>query len=194
MEEHEDQEEETQNREEEEIQRETLPTGIPSSSVLRAVRKLSLRRHGRVLKKRILSRSHNVEVDESQEESLAEKEEEEILVENPTKKDVPEEKEEEEEERKATFRGLCPLSQDDYLGFSLNSADLTHDLAELSFHLARDFTHENIWRLISSVTQSVDSLNTAQNFNVCVFNVTVSRGRGHAANKLTREDVRKRSI
>ncbi|KAL6257807.1 hypothetical protein P5V15_011394 [Pogonomyrmex californicus] len=44
------------------------------------------------------------------------------------------------------------------------------------------------------VAQSAGGLDIAQNFNVRVFNVTASRGRGRVSNKLTPKDVAKRSI
>ncbi|KAL6265759.1 hypothetical protein P5V15_002570 [Pogonomyrmex californicus] len=82
----------------------------------------------------------------------------------------------------------------DYVGFSFDSEDLTHDPAGLSFRPARDLTREGIWRLVSSVAQSSGGHDIAQNFNVRVFNVAAPRGRGRISNKLIREDVAKRSI
>ncbi|XP_011639247.1 ubiquitin carboxyl-terminal hydrolase 34-like [Pogonomyrmex barbatus] len=82
----------------------------------------------------------------------------------------------------------------DYVGFTFDSADLTHGSAELSFRPACDLTREDIWRLVSSVAQSAGGLDIARDFNVRVFNVAIPRDRGCVSNKLTREDVVKRSI
>ncbi|KYN29114.1 hypothetical protein ALC57_01456, partial [Trachymyrmex cornetzi] len=82
----------------------------------------------------------------------------------------------------------------DYVGLSFDSPNLTHGPAGLSFRPVRDLTSEDIWRLVSSVAQSAGGLDIAENFDVRVFNVAAPAGRGGRANRLTREDVAKRSI
>jgi len=77
---------------------------------------------------------------------------------------------------------------------SLDSVDLPQGPAGLSFRPVRDLTHEDIWRLVNSLTQSSGGLDIAQNFNIRVFNVAALRGCGGISNKLTRENVAKRSI
>jgi len=82
----------------------------------------------------------------------------------------------------------------DYVGLSFDSADLAHGPAGLSFRPARDLTPEDIWGLVSSVAQSAGGIDIAKNFIVRVFNVAAPAGRGGVSNRLTREDVAKRSI
>ncbi|KYN27565.1 hypothetical protein ALC57_03024 [Trachymyrmex cornetzi] len=79
-------------------------------------------------------------------------------------------------------------------GLSFDSPNLTHGPAGLSFRPVRDLTSEDIWRLVSSVAQSAGGLDIAEIFDVSVFNVAAPAGRGGRANRLTREDVAKRSI
>ncbi|KAL6417099.1 hypothetical protein ACFW04_012980 [Cataglyphis niger] len=80
----------------------------------------------------------------------------------------------------------------DYVGLTFHSANLAHGPAGISFRPARDLTYEDIWRVVSSIAQSAGSLDIAVRFDIRVFNVSVSSGRGRV--KLTREDVAKRSI
>ncbi|KYN19310.1 hypothetical protein ALC57_08361, partial [Trachymyrmex cornetzi] len=58
----------------------------------------------------------------------------------------------------------------------------------------RDLTHEDIWGLVSSLAQSAGGIDIAENFTVCVFRVALPTGRGRQSNRLTHEDVAKRSI
>jgi len=62
----------------------------------------------------------------------------------------------------------------------------------ISFRPARDLSHEDIWRLVSSLAQSAGGLDIADQFNIRVYNVSMPLGRGRVA--LTCEDVAKRSI
>jgi len=71
-------------------------------------------------------------------------------------------------------------------------ADLARGPASLSFRSARDLTHEDIWQLMSSLAQSAGGFDIAENFIIRVFKVPIDRGR--QSNRLTREDVAKRSI
>lgn len=87
---------------------------------------------------------------------------------------------------------LHNAGEDDYVGLSFNSANLTQGPAGLSFRPARDLTYEDIWRLVSSVAQSAGGLDIAQNFSVSIFNVEAPRGCG--SHILMSEHVRKRSI
>ncbi|XP_011859145.1 PREDICTED: uncharacterized protein LOC105556661 [Vollenhovia emeryi] len=89
-----------------------------------------------------------------------------------------------------TIRSSAPS---DYVGLTFDSVDLTHGPAGLSFRPVRDLTHEDIWGLVSSIAQSAAGLDIAESFIVRVFNVAAPTGRGGVSNKLTREDVAKRS-
>jgi len=86
----------------------------------------------------------------------------------------------------------CELT--DYVGLSFNSSDLAHGPAGLSFRPARDLTPEVIWGLVSAIAQSAGGIDIAKNFIVRVFNVTAPAGLCGVSNRLTREDVAKRSI
>ncbi|KYQ50576.1 hypothetical protein ALC60_10334 [Trachymyrmex zeteki] len=90
----------------------------------------------------------------------------------------------------------------DFVGLSFESADLARGPAGLSFRPARDLTHEdiwglaghNIWGLVSSLMQSAGGIDIAENFTVRAFRVSLTAGRGRQSNRLTHEDVAKRSI
>ena len=86
---------------------------------------------------------------------------------------------------------LHSCEPNDYVGLSFESADLARGL---SFRPARDLTHEDIWQLVSVLAQSAGGLDIAENFTVRVFKVSVPAGRGRQSNRLTREDIAKRSI
>ena len=89
---------------------------------------------------------------------------------------------------------LHSCEPNDYVGLSFESADLARGPAGLSFRPARDLTHEDIWQLVSSLAQSAGGFDIAENFTVRVFKVSVPAGRGRQSNRLTREDIAKRSI
>ncbi|KYN21601.1 hypothetical protein ALC57_06024, partial [Trachymyrmex cornetzi] len=82
----------------------------------------------------------------------------------------------------------------DYIGLSFESADLARGPAGLSFRPARDLTHKDIWGLVNSLVHSAGGIDIAENFTVRVFRVSLPAGRGRQSNRLTREDVAKRSI
>ncbi|KYN16237.1 hypothetical protein ALC57_11507, partial [Trachymyrmex cornetzi] len=77
---------------------------------------------------------------------------------------------------------------------SFELSDLARGPAGLSFRPARDLTHEDIWGLVSSLAQSAGGIDIAENFTVRVFRVALPTGRGRQFNRLTHEDVAKRSI
>jgi len=56
------------------------------------------------------------------------------------------------------------------------------------------FNSWGIWQLVSSLAQSAGGFDIAENFTICVFKVSIPAGRGRESNRLTREDVAKRSI
>ena len=89
---------------------------------------------------------------------------------------------------------LHSCEPNDYVGLSFESADLARGPAGLSFRPARDLTHEDIWQLVSSLAQSAGGFDIAENFTVRVFKVSVPASRGRQSNRLTREDIAKRSI
>ncbi|XP_032686564.1 uncharacterized protein LOC116851349 isoform X1 [Odontomachus brunneus] len=82
----------------------------------------------------------------------------------------------------------------DYVGLSFTSMALTRGPAGLSFRLVRDLTYEDVWGLVSSVAQSAESHDIAERFLITVYNVGMPLGRGGKSNKLTRENMVKRSI
>ena len=91
--------------------------------------------------------------------------------------------------------GVCTTCElNDYVGLSFELADLTRGPASLSFRSARNLTHEDIWQLMSSLAQSAGGFDIAENFIIRVFKISVPIDRGRQSNRLTREDVAKRSI
>ena len=57
--------------------------------------------------------------------------------------------------------------------------DLAHGLIGLSFRPAHDLTHENIWQLVSSLAQSAEGFDIAENFIVFARfqNLSICRSR-----------------
>ncbi|KYM81923.1 hypothetical protein ALC53_07615 [Atta colombica] len=101
--------------------------------------------------------------------------------------------------REATFAIRPPLEDTDLVHWMESAfreirayiADLARDPG-LSFRPACDLTHEDIWQLVSSLAQSAGGFDIAENFTIHVFKVPANHGRQF--NRLTCEDVAKRSI
>lgn len=53
---------------------------------------------------------------------------------------------------------------------------------ELSFCLVYDLMFEDIWKFVNLMAQSAEDLNIAQRFDIHVFNIAVSSGRGRVSN------------
>jgi len=83
------------------------------------------------------------------------------------------------------------IRANDYVGLSFNSTDLTHGPAILSFRLVRDLTPEDIPGTREFGSSKCRRNRYRKRFYCAHFNVAEL---GSVSNRLTREDVAKRSI
>lgn len=82
---------------------------------------------------------------------------------------------------------------DDYIGFIFHAESFNEGSAWLSFRPVRDSHYSDLWKLVSSVTQSAAEFEIDKVFTVTVHIVRVPTGRGRAL-PMTHAGVMKKSI